>query len=414
MTAYRFDTPWPSGHWIRDYIDYAAQRTDASHAYHEAAALICLAVATPNVRAQLAPYPKGLPTNLYTLIIGDSTRSRKSTAIAIAADVVDAAIPHSRIAEGFSPEAFVETLSERPRNSTIWAPDEFSETLLKVRNAKYMAGLVGLLLTIYSGHDYTARRHSKRVKGGDTEEDMDVIIAPNLSILAATTPAIFEGLTAADVTSGLLPRFAVVFPASKPPRRPFHQLTDVSLGVRNQLVQRLHEIYRRAVAADHAVRWGAGALEVIDDFARGLEESDEPNEAIRVMQQRLTAMTVKVAMLSAVGRAEGLPERGEVICTADDAVMAIAVVDRWSHDAHVFAERVGETEFESKLARCLALVRQQQAMSRRDLARAAHCPKRMMDDIEATLLDRGLIRVLERETHGRPQIFWALPAADTG
>ncbi len=409
---YRFETPFPKGHFVRDYLEYAAKRTDASHAYHEAAGLALLALATPNVRAHLAPYPYGLPTNLYLLLVGDSTRSRKSTAINLATDVADASIPRSRIADAFSPEAFVETLAARPHNSTLWAPDEFGETLVKLRSSKYMAGLQGLLLTVYGGSDYEYRRHSKRVKGGDKVEDVDFIKSPNLSILGATTPAIFETLTDADVTSGLLPRFAVVMPTDQPARKPFFAVSSDIEIERNGLVQRLQTIFRAAIAHPHDVGFQDGALEVLDRFAATLETQSVTNDTVRTMQQRLVAMTVKLAMLSAVGWSGGLTETATRLMVAkEDAEFAVQVVQRWSTDAVTFAGRVGESFFEKKVAKCLELVQTHTAIPRSMIAQNAHVPKRLLDDIEATLLDRQQITVGTSAAKSGPKevVIWALP-----
>ena len=84
--AYSFLSPCPPDHFLTRWIDSASKRTDAAHEYHEAAGLVLLASATPNVRARLRPYPRGLPTNLYVLLIGDSTISRKTTSANLARD----------------------------------------------------------------------------------------------------------------------------------------------------------------------------------------------------------------------------------------------------------------------------------------------------------------------------------------
>lgn len=410
--SYTFDTPFPKGHFVRDYLEYAADRTDAAHAYHEAGGLALLALATPNVRAHLAPYPHGLPANLFLLIVGDSTRSRKSTAISLAADIAGAAISGSRIPDAFSPEAFAETLAARPKDSTLWAPDEFGETLLKMRSSKYMAGLTGLLLTLYAGNNYEVRRHSKRIKGGGSEEDTDRIEQPNLTILGATTPAVFETLTEADVLSGLLPRFAVIHPTTKPPRKPFYAIPEGIETRRNQLVTRLRAIYTAAKELPHTVEFQSGALEVLDAFAETLEESLESNEAARTMQQRLSAMAVKVAMLSAAGWTEGVTASSPLRVALQDAEFAVTIVKRWAADAKIFAERVGATQFETKLTKCLRLVQENQVIARNDIARAVHCPKRLMDEIEETLLDRELIKLATQKTdHGPDKLLWVLPGA---
>ncbi len=402
-----FETPFPPGHFVRDYLDYAAERTDASHAYHEVAALVLLALATPNVRASLTPYPNGLPTNLYALVVGDSTRSRKSTAISLAADIASAAIAGSRIPDAFSPEAFAEALAQRPRDSTLWTPDEFGETMTKLRSAKYMSGLTALLLTIYAGNDYEVRRHSKRVKGGGAEEDTDRIEQPNLSILGATTPAIFETLTEAEVTSGLLPRFAIVNPTTKPARKPFYEVPTGIEARRNQLVSRLRHIYDAASARPHTVEFQEGALEALDAFAQTLEESTELNEAVRTMQQRLSAMAVKLAMLSAAGWQDGMRPNEPLRVAIQDGEMAVSVAQRWAEDAKAFAERVGETRFETVLQKCMRIVEAKKAVPRSVIAQNAHVPKKLLDDIEATAIDRKLIEIREEQSPSGPsRVIW--------
>jgi hypothetical protein len=127
--VYRFIPVVSPRHFVSDWIGYASARTDAAHEYHEAAALALLAAATPNLRAHLAPYPNGLPTNLYLLFVGDSTTSRKSTAKDFAQDVQQRALPGSLSADQFSPEGFVEQLAGRPRDSMTLYVDEFGELL---------------------------------------------------------------------------------------------------------------------------------------------------------------------------------------------------------------------------------------------------------------------------------------------
>ena len=160
---YFFRPSFPPVHFVTNYITYASSRTDAPHEFHEGAALVLLANATPGIRATLSAYPNGLPTNLYGLFIGDSTRSRKSTALTIAKDILTRAIPKTLMPEQFSPEAFIEQLSARSPGPSCWLVDEFSEMLDKIHHARYMSGLRGLLLQIYGSENYEYRRHSKMV-----------------------------------------------------------------------------------------------------------------------------------------------------------------------------------------------------------------------------------------------------------
>ena len=411
-TPYIFASVVGAGHFLADYIAYAASRTDAAHELHEAAGLVLLAAATPNVRAMLAPYPGGLGTNLNVGIIGDSTLTRKSTARAIAEDLHDAVIAGGRLAELTSPEAFIEQLAQRPADSTTWFVDEMSDLLEKLHHAKHMAGLRGILLTVYDGRDYRYTRHSKRSKHGEKVEDEDAIRAPHLSVLGATTPAVFEILTSADVRSGLLPRFAIVMPQSKPDWLPFYGVEGWSEARRDPLAATLHRLYVWASSTPRRATFAPGALQHLDAFAAALEvEAAALDEHTRPMLHRLAPMALKVAMLLAAGRPTTPDHEALTVQLADAEVTA-----RWRTDALAFAARIGESQFERTVARCRRVFQRKarpgQGIARRLIAQLVHVSKRTLDDVEATLQDRGEIHVARIETPGRPTLtLWEVPGA---
>jgi hypothetical protein len=134
-------------------------------------------------------------------------------------DILTDAVPDCRLAEQASPEAFVEQLAQRGPDGSLWYVDEMGETLDKLHHAKYMTGLRGLLIELYEGRGYRAKRTTKRTKAGIPILDEMTIERPHLSVLGATTPTIFEIVTGRDIGSGFLARFAVTMPAQTPPRR---------------------------------------------------------------------------------------------------------------------------------------------------------------------------------------------------
>jgi hypothetical protein len=408
---YAFTSAFPRGHLVADYIAYAAERTDACHEYHEAGALILLALATAGVRAQLAPYPRGLAANLYIAIVGESTVSRKSTAKALVQALQECVDPASRLADQASPEGFAEQLANRNRQSALWAIDEFSDMLDKLQRAKYMAGLKGLLLSAYDGSSHRTQRHSKRRgKGPDgvQEADADVIEEPYLSILATTTPSLFERLEPGDVLSGLLPRFAVVMPTARPPRRPFYATSGAVHASQAELVARLHRLLEWCTAgARRAVTFSPGALEAIDDYAAAMEQrSLALDELAKAMLQRLVPMALKVAMLAAAGRPE-TPALDDLEVRPADVDSALTVVQRWEGYALAFADRVGESRFERDLRRCTRVIEREGTVLRRVIARTVHLDKKLLDLVEATLADRGVIKVhVEPAKSGPPTTSW--------
>ncbi|MGH7393760.1 MAG: hypothetical protein ACREM3_30535, partial [Candidatus Rokuibacteriota bacterium] len=150
---YTFAPAFPPDHFVSRFVEYGSHCVDTAHEYLETTALVLLATATPGVRARLRQYPRGLPTAFYALLIGDSTRSRKSTVAGLGLDLLIDAVPDCRLAEQASPEAFLEQLASRKNDSSLWYLDEAGETFDKLHHAKYLAGLRGLLLELHAHRD---------------------------------------------------------------------------------------------------------------------------------------------------------------------------------------------------------------------------------------------------------------------
>lgn len=406
--ALPYTSPCAPDHFISKWIDYGIARTDASPEYHEAAALVLLASATPGVRVKLAQYPQGLPTNLYCLVIGDSTTSRKSTATGFARDIHGDALRDGICADAFSPEGFIEQLAARGRDSMTLYVDEFSELLTKLAHSQYMAGLRGNLLTMYDGRDYTARRHTKNNRGTKVE-DSDHVERPHFSILGATTPGIFDNLVEGDVISGLLPRFAVVMPSGKLPRRPFFVTPPDLEAQRADFVQWVCRIHEWAAGDTHAVLFDVGVMERLDSFAQEIETvcgKVTTSTVEKTMLARLLPMAVKVAVLIAAGQPGVADGPTTLRVTMDDAGGAIEIARRWQGYAVDFASRIGESAFEKVLARCLKVIRQKATVRRGIVAQIAHVDAKTLDAVRDTLADRDLITVIRPQTGGRSGELW--------
>lgn len=394
---YEFTTPVGEGHFLHEWIRYAGECTDASHEYHEAVGLCLLATATPGVRARLSAWPRGLGTNLFVLLLGGTTESRKSTSLALGADALEAALPDAAMPSRMTPEAFVEQLARRSGKAAAWFMDEFAALVRDVHHKAYMATLRELLLTAYDGRNYEYRRHSKRVKGGGRAEDVDRVVDPHLVLVGAATPAIFQSLTAEDLDLGLLPRFAVVMPTTKPDRLPFYGMRADTTAERNRLVAWLHAIAAWAERGPK-VHFEDAALRILDEYAAELEAwaAQHPEDRGATMHQRLPVMAVKVAMLLAVGDIEP-SKAGDLTITDFDAQAALTIVRRWQAYADAFAERIEESAFEQKVQTVLRLVQRRRLVPLRVVATNTKVPKRILDEILETLVTRGQITVVEQD-----------------
>ena len=147
------------------------------------------------------------------------------------------------------------------------------------------------------------------------------------------------------------------------------------------------------------------AMAAVDAFdaAREKRQADRAEDDVAgTMYERLTPMLIKVAMLSAIGQPKMLKKRNLTVTLAD-VQSALIVVGRWERFAATFVENLSGSELERRAKSCLALVRKAGSIARWKVSRNTKSPKKMMDDIEATLKDRKQIKV----STGEGGVVWS-------
>jgi hypothetical protein len=403
---YSFAPAMPAGHFVTEWVSYCASRTDAAHEIHELAALILLASATPRLRMELRSGT--VSSNLYGLVVADSTISRKTTAKEFAKLAHCAAFTADTLCpDASSPEGFFEHMSEQPC-STLYS-DEFGELLRKMQSAKFMAGFGTHLLEMYGGGNHVYRRASKRTKTKETTRDELIAADVHLNILGLTTPTTLGMLTRADIQNGLLARFAIVMPEAKPERMSyFATAAPEELRVFNGLVSTLANLRVWATAELHPVRFAQGVFDRLETLALEIEqEAISAGDSGRIMLHRLTPMAAKVAALLAAGQ-PNVTEAHELTITRAEADGANTIVRRWMKYALTFASRVGENDFERNVGSCLRLVRERGRVTRTEIARCVRVERRVLDGIRDALLDRAEIAVnhSQGDDGGRPFETW--------
>ena len=410
--AYKFDHGWAPEHFIARYIAWAASQTDAPHEYHEAGALALLAAVTPNVRTFFPPWPTGLATNLYMLIVGGTTASRKSTSLGYATGLMRDVEASTVMPNRATPEALIEALAQRSRRGSLIIGDEFGASLEQMLGkSSYMSAAPGIILEAYGTRAYRYTRKSKKNTEGVLKSDYDEMIDPHLTLLTASTGSIFESISTREVQSGLLPRFAFIWPTSRPPRRPFYEPAPDADAEREWLLDYLQQLFRWSSASattgyDIPVTWSDWATTIADDVIAGIE--GEPNEIV----QRLAAMTLKVAMLSSLGTE--VPSVQGAVVERGDANQAANVIARWQDAALRFSAEVGgltvvQRAVEHGHERILEALKAG-SMKRSQVSKDMKLTARQTDDVEQTLLDRGLIEVTQQAADGpgRPAKVWRL------
>jgi hypothetical protein len=416
--GFRFAIP-DNEHFVNQYIRYASERTDASWEYHEALAFMLLALATQGIRWRIPAVPGGLRTNLYMLIHGRSTFSRKSTSMDIAASIQKRALPGIEIPPAFTPGAIEEIMSEHSsRPSIVWA-DEFTGILEKMHHQTWMAGMRAFFLTMYGKSDWEYRRTSKGT-GKKKEVDRVIITDSHLCLAGNTTTTLTSRMRPEDIDDGFLARFSVIWPTSAPPKKGIADMSNDSFK-QACLVKFLMDLRDMVCNLNNAVDKFPDAvvldiapevIPIIDDFQNKLEEhGTRQEESVQIMLQRVADMSLKLCVLVGAGHPERL--HGEkIVVTGEDARCACEVADKWRIWAGKFVDSMTADPLERQAFRVtLLLKRHGGELTRSKVARAMRMRKFHLDELQSTMLDRGVLRTEERNVgnSGRPTLFWSLP-----
>jgi hypothetical protein len=228
----------PESGWIRDYVEYMREVTDAPLAYHYITAMTILSQACSGMDIRVYSSSAGrfheVTMPIWSALIGTSG-DRKSFAAKAGVDLLlRARGHHALLPTDGSLEAWTDYLVERP--NVLMYRDELSY-LFAQTSKSYLAGLKDWLLTLNSGSSYKRVLRSKggdpgwepgsvgkkRRRGldGDDTEDSDegqrpkgqdiTVERPRLSILGAIPPEVFRQRSdKLDWTSGFFARFLFV------------------------------------------------------------------------------------------------------------------------------------------------------------------------------------------------------------
>lgn len=307
---YSFTPAVREGHLIGQFIRYCTSVSDAPSEYAEAAVLSALAVLTSGMRVSLAHIPDGLRTNLFLCLVGASSVSRKSTIQQLAITMLKRLRPNALLPDRMTTESAINELGQRA--VAVWTPDELGQTLQQVyRSGSYSQGLEEILLTIYSGQTY---RYVTLGGGERVVENVD------LSVFGAATPESLGSVSGRAIGSGLLPRFGLVYPTSRPPTRSPVSETPAMAAEKEAIIGRMREVLNLVTYPGNTnkVMLTPDALTTLSSMDYELGSSP--------MTSRLVMSAYKVAALVALGDL-----RTEV--TAEDAGAAVIIIRRWANGA---------------------------------------------------------------------------------
>lgn len=341
----------PVGNFIRHYIEYAECFTDAAEDYHLAHGMVLMSAATNGLKIRPIPGGPWMGTNIYCMIYGVTTNSRKSYCMEIAKRVMNAAGKEWALPEQFSPEGLVETLAERSEASIMYQ-DEFTTILEGMLKQKYMAPLRGILLQLYKDRNLQRRLASQKkgAEGGDrTVEVKDA----HLSLIGNVTPAIGANLKDSWIEDGFLNRMLIVLPNNREKVVKIDEIEEIGPdeinrldGVKVELAGQLREISavcKRLSKKRHNVfitREAMTEFGRLETYVLYVQKRMDDIEAS--ILSRIVETSFKVAALVAASNLDY--ESNEAVIGEKEAAIAVEIMRLMVKNGRSFAEKLGGTE----------------------------------------------------------------------
>lgn len=387
---------------IDQYKDWAAEATDAVVEYHELACTMLLSSILSSGLYLNTNFGKIIP-NLWGLILGDSTLTRKTTAMKMAMEFVADIDREIVIATDGSVEGILTALAARPGQVSVFFKDEVSGFIDSINRKDYLAGMPETLTQLYDVPPFLTRRLRK--------ETITITDPVFIFFGGGIRDKMYGLLNDEYILSGFLPRFLIVGgDANLATIRPTGPLTANLDAKRKKLQTRfsdLHTTYNQEtlieipdagtsfkVPTQTEVILTDEAWEYFQKTEMRLTKEAAESAASMVAQPtfgRLAWSSLKMGMLLSAARQE--PKNGKITTDADDLKAAAWYVQKWGHHTVDLIQNVGRTANQRLVSRIYAHVRRRPGCTRSELSRYYHLSRKELDVVLETLLDRGQIRV---------------------
>lgn len=402
--------------FIQEFVDMAGLKTDAAPYILTAGALMALSLAAGDVVVAKNPNNKRpVYLNLYILIVGMSTKMRKTTTL----NMVEGIQPEwEHQGEGdpqyivqwekdASPEALVKNaaLAGKAKRPICLIVDEAYGLFAGMKTKDWQQGYDKALLELFDHGSLTISRTSGNIEAPE---------GAFVTMLAASTEAkLIPALSIDDVNSGLIPRMLVFHGG----HQPMGDFVSAREGLENhdefverseRLRARLADIAANRVSVATALGGEEFPTEVMDMADDALDyydrilvhvdkEADKVPEDQNAIMRRAVGHVYKLSHLFALSRA-GRRAKVEV----EDVMRAALLVEYSLHDTiRKIVPRINETEIKRQIGMVEQSIPGSSGIARHVIARRLGLPNREFIELERTLISQRLIRAEDTGTEIR-------------
>lgn len=381
----------PDDHFISQYVKWGASLTDAYSEYFVFCGLWILSHITRG-RIILKIKQEYVRGNIWGMLMGNSTSSRKSTAVNKTRKMVEIATEMTLPNQDFSLEGYLESLALNPTMSNV--RDEASGLLAKYHQ-KYNDGIFDLECSIYD-----CQNAEKRLASGKAKEPKTYrVINPYVTKLYATTPdKLASCMSLLDFTCGYGYRFLFCFPKYRHERKPLELETEEDMKAWAEIltkIKKLDDFFKRQCGD---IEFGATpeAIKYHDQICMELESKAEPqnNDILNSIIGRSQIHIIKIAMLIELGK----PEMSTTVTKESVEIASDMVVNFFIPSILEIIERIQEDIKNNKIEKIKSILRRLGGTATHTKAlRDSNLTSKEFNECIQTMLESHTIRISDKK-----------------
>lgn len=396
--------------FIERYIKWASGLTDASVQYHQSGAFVILsALLAGNIK--LPTSATTMIPNLWFMILGNTTITRKTTAMNLAMRLLYDVDDRALLATDGSIEGILVGMRDRPKQPSIFLRDEFTGLLEAIAHKDYMAGFAEQLTKLYDGEPL---RRLLRKEVIDIKDPIFIMYVGGIK--AKTQMMITEEL----VMGGFLPRFVIVtaepdLTKVRPLGPPLPQDIEARELIKNELIDMHNHYVQETTVTSNGIAIG----KTVKDFKAKLTPEawqrynqyemlmtktalDAGLDYLTPVYDRLAKSTLKAAVLIAAST-----QRSEqVVVELPDLLHAIYYARQWRAYASEIVNGIGKTYDERLMDKIYLSIRASSIGAARDeIMNLFMLDSKRADLIFKTMEQRKLIKLVDINGEKRYQTY---------
>jgi Protein of unknown function (DUF3987) len=402
-----------TGTIIDTYRDWAKNATDAVVQFHDLACMVLLsAIVSGSLRVKTSYSPtSGMAPNIWGLILGDSSLTRKTTAMTMAVDFLIPLESEMVVATDASPEGLLSAISGRPNKVSMFYKDEVSGFFEMMNKREYMSGMGEVLASLYDVPEF---RHYKLRK-----EVIRIESPAFIFFGGGVKDSVFRAVNENFILSGFLPRFLVASgdtdmnawrgtgPPTEQDVEKRTQLANFFMDLKEQYGTEIpHKIGGQTVLMPPRImaELTDPAWDLYRKYEREFSNIGQQDELSKGLMsptfERLSRSILKMAIILAATRQEPKTKDNHtaIEVTPIDIQNAVWYGQTWGANSIELIQNAGKGKLERIIHKIIDAITDRPGISRGQIMNRFHLDRNDASLVLDTMEERGLMR---KEKSGR-------------